>query len=77
MQGGFKFKTRRLSTLPRSFPRSTIDVDRLNYCVRNGNRCDPVAIATENILHSISGYVIVSLNRLRRVHGLQPDKFLG
>lgn len=47
--GGFVL-TRRLSTLPHPLKCSTIDVGGLNFCVRHGNRCDPAAIATENIL---------------------------
>ena len=38
------FKKRRLSTLPHNC--STIDVDRLNFSVRNGKRWNPVAITT-------------------------------
>ena len=38
------FKKRRLSTLPQNC--STIDVDRLNFSVRNGKRWNPVAITT-------------------------------
>ena len=38
------FKKRRLSTLP--LCSSTIDVDRLNFSVRNGKRWNPVAITT-------------------------------
>ncbi len=34
-------KSRRLPTLPRSFPRSTIGSSRLNFRVRDGNGCDP------------------------------------
>ena len=33
---------RRLPTLPRSFPRSTIGSKRLNFRVRDGNGCDPL-----------------------------------
>ena len=38
------FEKRRLSTLPQNC--STIDVDRLNFSVRNGKRWNPVAITT-------------------------------
>ena len=41
-------KSRRRPTLPHSYPCSTIGAGGLNFCVRNGNRCDPSAIATEN-----------------------------
>ena len=37
---------RRRSTLPGRVQPSTIDVLRLNFCVRNGNRWNPQAIAT-------------------------------
>ena len=37
-------------TLPHSCPCSTIGAERLNFRVRNGNGCDPFAIATENVL---------------------------
>ena len=37
---------RRRSTLPGRYQPSTIDVLRLNFCVRNGNRWNPQAIAT-------------------------------
>ena len=35
-----KRKNRRRPTLPGSFPPSTIGSAKLNYCVRDGNRCD-------------------------------------
>ena len=44
--GKGKSKIRRLPTLPGGLPPSTIGAGGLNYCVRNGNRCDPSAIAT-------------------------------
>ena len=37
---------RRRSTLPGRYQPSTIDVLRLNFCVRYGNRWNPQAIAT-------------------------------
>ena len=39
---------RRRPTLPGRFQPSTISVLRLNFCVRDGNRCDPFVIATGN-----------------------------
>ena len=39
---------RRRSTLPGRYQPSTIDVLRLNFCVRDGNRWNPQAIATAN-----------------------------
>ena len=41
---------RRRPTLPQGLPSSTIGAGGLNYCVRNGNRCDPSAIATETLV---------------------------
>ena len=38
---------RRRPTLPGSFPPSTIGAEGLNFRVRNGNGCDPFAVATE------------------------------
>ena len=45
MQSGFFFN-RQLSILPGRFQPSTFDVWGLNYCVRDGNRWIPPAIAT-------------------------------
>ena len=41
-------KIRRRSTLPGRYQPSTLDAKRLNCCVRNGNRWDPLAIVTGN-----------------------------
>ena len=41
---------RRRPTLPGGLPPSTIGADRLNFRVRDGNGCDPVAMATEILL---------------------------
>ncbi len=41
-------KFRRRPTFPHSNPCSIIGAVGLNFCVRDGNRCDPYAIATEN-----------------------------
>ena len=39
-------KNRRRPTFPGSFPPSIIGSEGLNYCVRDGNRCDPNDIIT-------------------------------
>ena len=46
----FGIKSRRLPTLPRSFPRSTIGSSRLNFRVRDGNGCDPADKITGKLL---------------------------
>jgi hypothetical protein len=43
---------RQRPTLPQGRPSSTIGAGGLNFCVRNGYRCDPSAIATETSLRS-------------------------
>jgi hypothetical protein len=40
------FLIRQRPTLPGGLPPSTIGAERLNFCVRYGNRCDPFAIVT-------------------------------
>ena len=42
-------KIRRRPTLPHRHRCSTIGAEGLNFCVRDGNRCDPLAIATVNL----------------------------
>ena len=42
-----RLKFRRRHILPGSCPPSTFCAKELNYCVRNGNRCDLFAIITE------------------------------
>ena len=39
-------KNRQRPTFPGSFPPSIISAKELNYCVRDGNRCDLLAIVT-------------------------------
>ena len=39
---------RRRPTLPGPFKPSTIGAEGLNFSVRNGKRCDPLALTTEN-----------------------------
>ena len=48
-QGALLNKFRRRPTFPHSFPCSIISAVGLNFCVRDGNRCDPYAIATEKL----------------------------
>ena len=48
-QGALLKKFRRRPTFPHSFPCSIISAVGLNFCVRDGNRCDPYAIATEKL----------------------------
>ena len=48
-KGHFVNKFRRRPTFPHSFPCSIISAVGLNFCVRDGNRCDPYAIATEKL----------------------------
>jgi hypothetical protein len=48
-KGHFFNKFRRRPTFPHSFPCSIISAVGLNFCVRDGNRCDPYAIATEKL----------------------------
>ena len=45
--GALRCEIRRRPTLPGGLPPSTIGADRLNFRVRDGNGCDPVAMATE------------------------------
>ena len=40
---------RRRPTLPRSLPRSTIGAERLNFRVRNGTGCFPLAMVAETL----------------------------
>ena len=42
--------SRRRPTLPGGLPPSTIGAGRLNFRVRDGNGCDPAAMATGNLL---------------------------
>ena len=44
---GIDFEIRRRPTLPGGLPPSTIGAGSLNFRVRDGNGCDPAAIATE------------------------------
>ena len=41
-----QIKNRQRPTFPGSFPPSIIGAKELNYCVRDGNRCDLLAIVT-------------------------------
>ena len=54
---------RRRPTFPGSCPPSIISAKKLNYCVRNGNRCDLLAIATEYMsitLRCVDSFLFVS-----------------
>jgi hypothetical protein len=46
----FKKEVRRRSTLPQGHPCSTIDAERLNFRVRNGTGCFPLAMVAETLL---------------------------
>ena len=46
-------KFRRRPTLPGRVQPSTIGAEGLNFCVRNGNRWDPFAIVTGNVIFSM------------------------
>jgi hypothetical protein len=56
------YKSRQRPTLPHSHPCSTISDERLNFCVRNGNRCDPLSIATGKIFISVNLLPFVPLS---------------
>ena len=43
-------EVRRRSTLPQGHPCSTIDAERLNFRVRNGTGCFPLAMTAETLL---------------------------
>ena len=47
--GGGPSRNRRRPTLPGGLPPSTIGAGGLNFRVRNGNGCDPAALATGNL----------------------------
>ena len=65
---------RRRSTLPGRYQPSTLDVLRLNFCVRYGNRWIPQAITTaKGELIWVSAYVVTHAdNRIGR-----NDHFIG
>ena len=46
---------RRRPTLPGRYQPSTIGTEGLNFCVRDGNRCDPFVITTGNGEHIQAG----------------------
>ena len=65
---------RRRPTLPGRFQPSTISAERLNFCVRYGNRWDPLAITTGNCIsfslcfpHLYNCTVRVDLNTTSRL----------
>ncbi len=47
-------------TFPGSFPPSIISANELNYCVRDGNRCDLIAIITRSSLVNFSYYFVAN-----------------
>jgi hypothetical protein len=53
MAASFKGEIRRRPTLPGSLPPSTIGAGGLNFRVRNGNGCDPSALATEKLFSAL------------------------
>ena len=59
-QAGLCKQSRRLPTLPRSFPRSTIGSNRLNFRVRDGNGCDPVDKITGKLVLCAWYFVLCS-----------------
>ena len=48
-RGPLLVRNRRRPTLPGGLPPSTIGAGRLNFRVRDGNGCDPAALATETL----------------------------
>ena len=61
--------SRQRSTLPCSFPHSTIDGSRLNFRVRNGNGCGPAPVTTGNSTPELS-----LLAACRRAHCARAGK---
>ena len=47
-------EVRRRSTLPQGHPCSTIDAERLNFRVRNGTGCFPLAMVAETLLSYVN-----------------------
>ena len=62
-----KLNPRKRPTLPPSLPGSTIGAERLNFSVRNGKRCDPYAITSEEIL------VLNGANHVQFIYSLTVD----
>ena len=58
---------RRRPTLPGGLPPSTIGADRLNFRVRDGNGCDPVAMATEISCQQVRGRTLRTPEQARAV----------
>ena len=63
--GGSAFEIRRRPTLPGGLPPSTIGAGSLNFRVRDGNGCDPAAIATEIYLSRMGPRIRRSSGALR------------
>lgn len=72
----FLKEVRRRSTLPQGHPCSTIDAERLNFRVRNGTGCFPLAMVAETLLSfrfditkmkkDHSSFLFVVLDRISR-----------
>ena len=61
----FVRENRRRPTLPGHLYPSTIGAERLNFRVRDGNGCDPAAIATEIYLSRMGPRILRSSGALR------------
>ena len=73
------FVFRRRPTFPGGCPPSIISAKELNYCVRNGNRCDLFAIATEcmsNAFLRLDSFLCVLKTEQRRVRLLRSSCLL-
>ena len=64
-------EVRRRSTLPQGHPCSTIDAERLNFRVRNGTGCFPLAMTAETLLRC------QNLDRNLSIVILVPDRISG
>ena len=50
---------------PGGRPPSIFSAEKLNYCVRNGNRCDLLAITTRETFRFINETLFNLINRIR------------
>ena len=53
----------RRPTFPGSFPPSIIGAKELNYCVRDGNRCDLLAIVTRSTRRYFVPHALLHTNQ--------------
>ena len=60
----FVEESRQRPTLPRTYARSTIGGNRLNFRVRNGNGCDPAPMTTGKLI--VWGPICARVSELRR-----------